>query len=162
MGMLTLDGIHREDGLRRHAATVGGGLTQRRCSGVGPATGRGWEGAARRRRAPGGAGSARRSTEAANRGPAAASSGWPATRSGGSAKQSDAQPARVRGSSACGFIGRGCSSLGRARPRQEAAAECSPWTTAGRWAPAGSDGPRAGRRLGRADLGRAFGLDPDR
>jgi hypothetical protein len=41
MGMLTLDGIHREDSLRQCAATAGGGLTWRRCSGVGPATWRG-------------------------------------------------------------------------------------------------------------------------
>jgi hypothetical protein len=47
---------------------VGSAFTRRRRSGVGPATGRGKGCAARRPGAPGGAGSARRSTEAANRG----------------------------------------------------------------------------------------------
>jgi hypothetical protein len=52
----------------------------------------------------------------------------------------------LAGSSMRGFIGRDCSSPGRACLRLEVAAACLPWTPAGRWAPAGSDGRRAGRR----------------
>jgi hypothetical protein len=40
-GVLTLGAERREDGPRRRTATASGGLTRRRCSGVGPVTGRG-------------------------------------------------------------------------------------------------------------------------
>jgi hypothetical protein len=55
----------------------------------------------------------------------------------------------LAGSSVRCFIGRGYSSPWRARLWQEAAAACPPWTLAGRWAPAGSDGPRMSRWPGR-------------